>query len=106
MEAELAAAGIDARVQSVPVEADAVGHWIAFGTLGAVDPNTTMALVRELGQQVREHPDFLVLHRDPSGKLWLVVGRPASPGEALCAANGAVVLDPNGGPCPAPPRAG
>jgi hypothetical protein len=104
MSAELSAAGVQAEVRAVPVAADDVGHWIAFGTLGAgSEPSSTMRFVRDLATQIKAHPDFLTLQKGMQATILLVVGRAASPGESDCTGTGEVTLGPAGGPCPSAP---
>jgi hypothetical protein len=102
MTAELRAAGANIEVQAEPASPDAVGHWIAFGTLGPASPAESMSVVRQLAQQIREHPDFLIIPKQTAAKLSLIVGRAPRPGEQPCTGAGAVVVTLDGAGCPDP----
>jgi hypothetical protein len=102
MTAELRAAGANIEVRAEPASPDTVGHWIAFGTLGRASPAESMSVVRQLAQQIREHPDFLTIPAQTAPKLLLVVGRAPRTGEQPCTGAGAVVVTLDGGGCPNP----
>lgn len=106
MTAELRAAGANVEVRAEPASADEVGHWIAFGTLGPASPAEQMSLVRQLAQQIREHPDFLTIPKQTGAKVLLVVGRAPSAGEQACTSAGAVVVTLDGSGCPDPAESG
>ena len=108
MTAQLREAGVNARVQTEPVPASDVGHWIAGGTIGHATPEQSDAVVRDLAAQVRVHPDYLKLDKGLAPEISLIVGRAARPGEPICAKDGAVVINLNGTNCalPGDPRSG
>lgn len=103
MNRELAAAGVPAKVQAEPAEAGSIGQWVAFGTLGRATPEESMSLVRDLADQVREHPTYVTIDKHLGATLLLIVGRPPRVGESPCAGSGvAISLDDS--PCRPPPR--
>jgi hypothetical protein len=106
MTAELRAAGANVEVRAEPAALDAVGHWIAFGTLGPATPAESVSVVRELAQQIREHPDFLTVPKATVAKMLLVVGRAPRAGEQPCTGAGAVVVTLDGARCPDPAKVG
>jgi hypothetical protein len=102
MTAELRAAGANIEVRAEPASPDEVGHWIAFGTLGPASQAEQMSLVRQLAQQIREHPDFLTIPKQAGATLSLIVGRAPRAGEHPCSGGGAVVVTLDGSGCPDP----
>jgi hypothetical protein len=106
MTRQLQAAGANVVVQAEPASPDAIGHWLAFGTLGKATPEQSMALVRDLAKQLHEHSDYVSIPTDTPFRMLLVVGREARPGEQPCTSPGGVIVTLDGSSCESAQQAG
>ena len=99
MTRQLQAAGANVVVQAEPASPDAVGRWLASGTLGKASAEQSMALVRNLAKQLREHPDRVSIPTHTPFSILLVVGREPRPGERPCTSQGGVTVTLDGSSC-------